>query len=138
MPRAAVEGYPPHADQRGAAGGRGNHPQGLFSDHGHSIGLRRQGGSHSHHHHQFIVQGMQCCRTSATLAHRLVQVVSQNSALLAPLCVDAVLHIGDLSSSSADLRNIKVCDGVAFEMLPWLHLCAQSCTVGCQEIRRYC
>jgi hypothetical protein len=36
------------------------------------------------------------------------QVVSQNSALLAPLCVDAVLHIGDLTSSSADLRNIKV------------------------------
>jgi len=36
------------------------------------------------------------------------KVVSQNSALLAPLCVDAVLHIGDISASSADLRNIKV------------------------------
>ena len=44
---------------------------------------------------------------AAACAHMFVQVVSQNSALLAPLCVDAVLHIGDLTSSSADLRNIK-------------------------------
>ncbi len=43
------------------------------------------------------------------LTERVMQVVSQNSGLLAPLAVDAVLHIADpATESNADLNNIKV------------------------------
>jgi hypothetical protein len=43
------------------------------------------------------------------IINSVLQVVSQNSGLLAPLAVDAVLHIADpATESNADLNNIKV------------------------------
>lgn len=107
-----------------------NAAQGILSNYGHPLGLCRQGGPYPHHNNQFVVQGSPQLNSlninSANVSsQRRVQVVSQNSALLAPLCVDAVLHIGDLQASSADLRNIKVPSAILRVSCVAIHICTR-------------